>query len=112
VRPARRRFGDQGGHHLAERSAEEGLQILLQSGALGDSRRSGRGVDVAQAILLVFQAAFLFEPGEHDADGGIAGRLRQAGADFFRGCAIAEGEDGVHDFAFAAGEDFRIRFGH
>jgi len=36
----------------------------------------------------VLQAALLFEPGKHDANGGIAGRARKARPDFLRRRAV------------------------
>jgi hypothetical protein len=51
--------------------------------------------------MLVFQPAFLFQPADHDANRRIARRIRQTDSNFLRRCAIAEREDGIHDFPFS-----------
>jgi hypothetical protein len=99
-----RLLAQQGGDEALARAVEEDAEILLQRGALRGGRRRGGRVDVAQPLLVVAQPAFLLEPHQHGADGGVARGIGEPGADLLGGGAVAEGEDGVHDLALAARE--------
>src|SRR5262249_39766310 len=58
-----RALGYERRHHLFQRSAEEGVQVLLQRGPLRDGRRDRGRVEVP----LAFQEALLLEPRQHHA---------------------------------------------
>ena len=66
---------------------------------------------MARAVWLVFQEPFLFEPCDHDADGGLAGRVCEARADFIRRSAILQRKDGIHNFPLTAGKQGGVSFG-
>lgn len=102
-----REFGgvsvEQGAGGLCGRAPEEGVDEMAQGGFASLVRADFGEVDVARAVFLVLEVAFILQGAELGADGGVTGRVGHGGADFGGGGA-AEAEEDVHDLPLAAAE--------
>jgi hypothetical protein len=98
---------EEAGYGFAGGIVEEGLEEMFHRIAAGFGAGDAGGEDVAGAVLLMLDVAFVLEDFDQGTDGGVAGRVREGGQDFGGGGAATLVKD-VHDLALAAAEFFHL----